>query len=82
MSIQHPTADEIYVADHIGELAEAAESHGKTVVLVHSQKPVGFFDSELEAARSGLGRFGREPFIIRSVAGSQQISSVASNFQI
>lgn len=72
--------DDAYVEKHLDELARAAENEGKTVVLIHHRRPEGFFDSEIEAVKTGFRRFGRDPFIVRVVRGPELRRVVASNF--
>jgi hypothetical protein len=72
--------DQAYVLEHLDALSRRASALGMTTVLVYDQAVVDFFASEIEAAKAGYARFGREPFYVRVVAGPERRRTVASNF--
>ncbi len=52
---------------HLDELRADAEAQGKSAVLIHNRRIVGYFDSVVAAGQEGYSRFGTGRFLARAV---------------
>jgi len=74
--------DIAYFDTNLDELTARAQAAGKDAVLIFDRGVVDFFDSVEEAAKAGYERFGRKPFLARSVAQGTKRMALASIFPI
>ncbi len=55
-----------------------AESEGK-YVLIKGREIIGAFDSEKDAIKIGIEKFGNSPFFVRKIERIEQIQNFTSN---
>lgn len=55
-----------------------AESEGK-YVLIKEREIIGAFDSEKDAIKIGIEKFGNSPFFVRKIERIEQIQNFTSN---
>ena len=67
---------------HQREYLARSKDEGASVVLLHRGVVVGFFASEIDAAREGIARFGSDPFYVRDLDRDRRPAMVASNFPV